>query len=473
MTVDVTALDTGLYRQNGFRLLGLPTDGSLKRAKRAAGNLRRQIEEGGGNAPGSAIGRFAPPADAPGLNAAVHRLEDPSARLLDEIFWFRFDGAADPTLARLRDQGAAGVARVVEDWEADEADGDAAERHRATHNLAIFHHLLAIELEERHEDELKRAPAGGRHADALQRLRTEADACWRAALLRWRHLLADQGFWQWVRERGQAIGAGRLEKAELDRFEKELAAGLLRVSAGLMQRAAEQRRQDDIDRLRRLITDAGFAASALDDVLERRLEPTIARLHKRIESVKDELETDNAGAGRLALKLHTELEPRLTLLDRLLAADHPTLRDLHESLAQTVNRAQVICFGEAQDYQLCAKLLELARPHARSKELKETIDANRNAVRCFFCGKDVIAKGSEYVVTMFQITSFMPATGNVRYSQQKLKLPRCKACGRKWGQPAKLRDHPFVEEELANGWQIGSEPSSSDVEAFVLRHRRW
>lgn len=474
MTFDLATLDTSLYRQNGFRLLGLPTDGTLKRAKRAAGNLRRQLEAGQGNAAGQAVGGFAPPADAPGINAAVHRLEEPPVRLLDEIFWFRFDGPADPRLARLRDKGGAGIARVVEDWQTDEAGGDAAERRQATHNLAIFHHLLAIELEERHEEELKRAPAGGRNADALKRLRVEADACWRAALLRWRHLLADQGSWLWVRERGQAIGAGRLEKTDLDGLEKGLVEGLLGISAGLMQRAAEQRRQDDIDRLRQLITEAGFAASAIEGVLERRLEPTIARLHKRIEGFKDEAEADQTGAGKLAEKLHAEVEPRLALLDCLLAAQHPTLNDLHESLAQAINRAQVICFGKVQDFDLCSKLLELARPHARSTELQKTIESNRNAILCFFCDrKDVIAKGNEFVVTMFQITSFTPATGNVKYSQQTLKLPRCRKCGKEWGEPSGLRDHPFVKEELAKGWKIGSEPSDSDVKAFVQRHRGW
>lgn len=101
MTFDLAALDTGIYRQNGFRLLGLPTDGSLKRAKRAAGNLRRQLEAG--EAAGQAIGRFAPAPGAPEVNAAVGRIEDPFERLLDEIFWYELDGPGDPRLARLRD----------------------------------------------------------------------------------------------------------------------------------------------------------------------------------------------------------------------------------------------------------------------------------------------------------------------------------------------------------------------------------
>src|SRR5688572_27031454 len=77
-----------VYRNNAFRITGLPVDASTRDIKRRIDDLRAAEEMGGGADEHSHAFALDPIPSLEDIREAARRLQDPERRLIEEFFWF-------------------------------------------------------------------------------------------------------------------------------------------------------------------------------------------------------------------------------------------------------------------------------------------------------------------------------------------------------------------------------------------------
>src|SRR5271157_4448866 len=84
----IEAANLNIYRENPFRITGLPTDAGSKDMARHAGKLKMLEELGHSNDANAFAFALNPPPSLEQIRAAFQRLKDPEKRIIDEFFWF-------------------------------------------------------------------------------------------------------------------------------------------------------------------------------------------------------------------------------------------------------------------------------------------------------------------------------------------------------------------------------------------------
>lgn len=198
-----------LYRENGYRRLGLCVPADTRGMMRRYEELRVAVELG------QSVGgwAFAPveAASSEELRAATRTLQEPMHRLLDEFFWFwplaYPDGGDDPALAAFM---AGDTTEATQIWSEAAGRGEPA----AWHNLAVYQHLLALEWLE----------APDADPEVLRSL-------WRDAVAYWRHVVSDEALWQRLRARIEVLGDPQLPVSAAAQVRAGLSAVLGRINA--------------------------------------------------------------------------------------------------------------------------------------------------------------------------------------------------------------------------------------------------
>ena len=184
----LAAASSALYVGNPFRRLGLSTLAGPREVTRRVEQLKLSLELGAPDF-GWAFAPNPPPTGEQ-LREAMQILKDTVERLLHELFWFwpasyPDDGpdpamdallAGDSDTAFLQWQNAAAAGQIV-----------------AVHNLAIFHHLAALEVE--------------RSGVALEQ---ETMEWWKTAIAQWRQVQENDDFWERLRQRVLLLADARV-----------------------------------------------------------------------------------------------------------------------------------------------------------------------------------------------------------------------------------------------------------------------
>lgn len=216
-----------LYRGNAFRVIGLSPDAGPREVSRRTEKIE-MAERFSIAVPGTGLLSLDPPPGMDQVRDAVQRLRDPERRLVDELFWFwptrPAQGREDPALSAVV-QGDTKTARAI--W--GEQERVAGDGFVAMHNLAVFHHAGALDLEHRSSH----SPLSS--VEARQR-----DIHWDEAHRRWRKLLEQEAFWSRVAGRIRELDDPRLTTGAARRMRKTLPLALLMINARLAVRAAEK-----------------------------------------------------------------------------------------------------------------------------------------------------------------------------------------------------------------------------------------
>ena len=182
------AVSTTLYSGNAFRRLGLSAMAGPREAARRLEQLKLSIELG---AP-DFCWAFAPHPVPAGeqLRESAQLLKDTLDRLLHEVFWFwpscyPEDGTDEAMTALLAGDADAAFLH----WHNEAAAGQIV----AVHNLAIFHHLVALEIER-----------------AGSPIEQETLEWWRAAISQWQQVRDSDEFWDRLGRRVTLLADARV-----------------------------------------------------------------------------------------------------------------------------------------------------------------------------------------------------------------------------------------------------------------------
>lgn len=351
-----------LYLDNPFRVLGLPTLAAGRDITKRGDQLRLSAELGTESYDWS----FAPATPPRGeqLRAASQLLKEPRQRLLAEFFWFWPNSypteSEDEALGHLaRGESSEAVAK----WAALPTE----EHPVALHNLAVYHHLMAIEQEQ------------------LQPPLAEEDiaAWWRAALRYWQVVVENDEIWNRLSQRVAMLNDAQLAPEIVEPFRRQLLDLVSSVNSAIALRFAEAGDHRSAGRHVAMLGEIHADAAEVRRVLERGVAPILRRIDLRVAECQRAVSGD-AKSGLAAAKFLIEhCEPDIQVLNTLCGREAEFFAEACSRLCATTLDAIVAYQHATSDNAPCLPLLIYlqtlpltADARKRSKATFEVIFAN-------------------------------------------------------------------------------------------------
>jgi CheY-like chemotaxis protein len=349
-----------LYQVNAFRITNLSVDASLREVSRAAEKIEMMLKLG--RTP-PAAGIF-PLEEAPTVESvrnALQSLKDPEGRLLQELFWFwpcAGDSTSDPALIAMR-QHQYQVA--VDFWTRTKG----AKYGIAIHNLAVFHHLGALNF-------------------AIRRFRTSQPAAteeiylWTSAYRYWKALLDRADFWEAVADRIRVIDDPRLKLEVAQQIWRTLPNAIVRVNARLAVAEAESGNFEEAGKQRQLMYSSAFGEAAAKEEMRRALSPANEELEGLCQNAEKESRSNPRTAHLVVRKLFEEKSRLLRAFNYLLGTGDPLCDAAHDRVAEAGRICIVDYVNQTEDWESTRLILEecmaLAEGNALRLKLEEDLE---------------------------------------------------------------------------------------------------
>lgn len=429
----LTACTPQLYAENAFRLTGLAVHATARDIRRRQEDLK--AVEGTSDwqdehTHALSLDEHPTPEH---VNAAFLKLQDPERRLIDELFWFwpltPGHGNHDEALQLLKNGKDTEACQI---WEN-------TPRHRthdglaAMHNLAIYHHLLAIEQETRSQHRHSKQPA----AEELKVI----VAHWQKAMSYWETIVDEDAFWKLVTDRVRETNDPRLTTGFVRRLRATFPLAFDQINAILAATYAEA---SHFEHARRHVKYMEATQTGQDDI-EKTIRTIFAPLEKRVNMLVEHAVADSRKRPEDGLKnakhlLQATKEP-LAVAKGLLDEGHTVRALLFDAVAEAAFSCLITYGNKTEDWQPCADLLTEVENLAVSKEARSRIRNNRDIARknhegkqlreqCWFCkGNKAIETATLHVAMYGDVETTWVGTGT-RRTWRHLKVPvaRCPAC---------------------------------------------
>jgi hypothetical protein len=358
------AAHLNIYRENPFRITGLPVDATAKEIARHADKLKQMEELGYGEKANTAAFALNPPPTVDQLRDAMQRLKDPERRLIDEFFWFwpkTFgESASDPALQALR---AGDMSKAYEIWEAEE--GSYATAFVANHNIAVMLHLVALDWTLYH---LK--------AEVDAQSEEKIKAYWKDSFKRWEKVPADDRLWDSLRARIRSVNDPRLTTGFGRRLADTLPIALDKINAEAGLKFAEIGR---LDWARAHVEFMRETHQGLDDVAktaELVLAPVRKRVQQHIKTTRETTQKDPKKGGEAAKFLVDECGRLRFLYELFHTKDAHQKTELFDEVAAASADCVVGYQKSTDDNRLFVEVLRATMPLATGAEIRERIQRN-------------------------------------------------------------------------------------------------
>lgn len=358
------AANLNIYRENPFRITGLPVDATTKEITRHADKLKQMEELGYGQMANTAAFALDPPPTVDELRKAIQRLKEPERRLIDEFFWFwpkTFgESANDPAIQALREGD---MSKAYEIWESEE--GATATGFVANHNIAVMLHLVALDW-------------------TLYHLNAEVDAAgegkirgyWKDSFKRWEKIPSDDRLWDALKARIRSVNDPRLTTGFGRRLADTLPNALDKINAEAGLKFAEQGR---LEWARAHIEFMRETHQGLDNVaktVEMVLTPLRKRVRQHIQTARETTEKDPKKGGEAARLLIDECTRLHFLYDLFHFKDAHQKTELFDEVAAMSTTCVVSHQQATGDDRLFVEILRLTMSLATASEIRERIQRN-------------------------------------------------------------------------------------------------
>jgi len=357
-----------LYERSPFRVLGLSVLAGAREVAKRVDELKLAEEFGAGApewsfAPGQAL-------TVEQIRTAAQELKEPVSRLVQEFFWFwpeNFpeDATGDVALGHL-ERGE--TAQVVEYWQGAAMQGQLV----ALHNLAIYYHRQALDLE------LLDSPP-----------EEELIQIWFKALRFWDKVAGDDALWIRLRSRVKNMADARVTDEFVTQFCATLPEALAKICAVLALGHGRQGRANRAALQVALVTHIYGDTVGARRLLEEYAGPTARRIEAR--SVEAEKRLANYAAAGLieAVALLRDCDEDLRLIELLCGRTADYCGEISHGLVDTTLDCVVGYQRETHDDFGCLPVLLRLLDMEASPELKSRVTQTFEAV----C-KNALAGGS-------------------------------------------------------------------------------
>lgn len=352
-----------IFRRNAFRITGLSVNATAREISKHGDKLILMQELGGESFEAAAVLSRVPAPTIDELRQALQRLKNPENRILDEIFWFWPETGGTPSansalLALSR--GNIDDARKI--WAAN--DQQATSDLDAVHNLAILHHVLALDSEATSVD-----------AHGSQARQSKASDHWRKALKYWQRLVDNDQFWDAVSARIRQLNEPNLTTGYARQIRATLPRALNKISADVVVTLVAEGNDDLARGHLDLVRVHGNGSAGVDMTADCALSPLTARLHEHVESARRRADDGSAEAVEAARELLELAEASLSKY-HLFGSNGESRKEIFDEVAGAVVTFAVTHQRKTEDNATFVALLERAFPLAVSDEVRERVKKN-------------------------------------------------------------------------------------------------
>lgn len=346
-----------LLVKNAFRLSQMPVDSNEKKLKKRmqviemAENMSMPVPDG----ESTVFPYLEQSTDE--LREALHRLQDPINRLLNEIFWFWPEGFGHSKLdAGISHLGKGDTKEAFKLWLDGEKQG---QKYICTHNLAVLQQLQALEAD------LK--VLSRKVGENSEEITQKAQALWISSLKRWRHLSQNQGFWNYLEKRIQDINDPRLTHNSLGFLRENLPRILFSINAGLIFEATKLKRIDFIERQRSILNASGYSTEVVNQILDDFTKPYRDKIKHLCQEAEDKSNRDPLRGDQFVEQLVDQVEPIIDALSHILTPENKIKNFIMDEVAETILHCQVKYGNKTENWVVSKELLLKAKKFAQGE----------------------------------------------------------------------------------------------------------
>lgn len=415
-----------VFRQNPFRILGIPVNSSEREIKKHIEKLQIMARIGDGGYKITGPLSLDPPPDENLIRRAIHDLRDPEKRLIYEVLWlWPISPTNDPAIDELSHYRIQPAIEIWERLESEEGGNPIAQ-----HNLAILFHAAAFDLE-----------YAGQYNQLSAEAKKTQEFYFHQGFLRWKSIIEDDKFWGLVNTRVRELDEPQLTTGTVRRFQLTLPAALVSLNARLAVSAAEKGDRDELIRQRRLMNESGLGIDAIEVALSRALSPMRLRITKLCQEAESQVSGNEENGSRIVRGLLEEAKPLLLTLDELLPAGNQLRDEARDVVAQTALNCQIPYGNKTQNWEECVELLEMTKPFPVSASIKSRIQQNlavvkenfrlKTLITCWFCKKNECDEKAMLSVDMYGDVKRYSTGYNktrVEWRTATVRVPRCGEC---------------------------------------------
>ena len=325
-----------LYRENPFRKTGLSVLAGAREVAKRIDQLKLAAELGGG-----AEHRSYAPIElltVDQVREVAQVLKEPAVRLVYELFWFwpekyPEDSPEDPAIGFL-DQGE--TLRAVDHWEALASDG----RPAALHNLAVYYHQQALEME---------GVATAAEQDLAQ--------LWLKALRFWDRIRGEEAVWMRLRTRVTGLADARLPMEFVGQLRTTIPEALAKICSALALSHGEQGRGNRGALHAALVIHIHGDNTGARRALENRALPIVRRIDVRVSEAKTRATAEAVNGLAEATALIRANDEDLRLIEILCGRTEEYYREISHSVADTALNCLVAYQRQTGDDRGCLAAL--------------------------------------------------------------------------------------------------------------------
>jgi len=397
-SLDVTEFLTGpdLLQRNAFRLAQMPVDATDRKLNKRQQMIEMARKMGMPSPEGiSPIFPIEGTSGEDGLKEALHRMRDPMNRLFDELFWFwphTFGDSENDEGLKLLSENK--VEEALKFWKQGEQE---TENFVSTHNLAVLHQFLALQVDERMIfDKSAFTPdgVGGFFGFGGNKEEKASRKHWKEAFTRWLLLTKQESFWNFLKARIHSINHPGLPVESADWLRENMSSILFSINVGLIVSAAEEDLEGHVKRQWDFLADSGFNSEDVDTVFEIFTHKYRQRIQHLCTTAKNDTKRDSIQGHTRARHLAKQATSVLRLLSNMYPNGDKAVNTLHDEVAETILHCQVVYGNKTENWIVSEDLLNLAEPIARSETAKSRITDNiKNVQELREAGNDWCEEG--------------------------------------------------------------------------------
>lgn len=405
-----------LYDRNAFRILGLPIDSSYREIKRHVEKLRMKDKFSIGADEEESIDEKRNEGksliDLERVREAVHRLNDPELRFVDEFFWYwplELNGSKqdDAIQAVLNDD----INLAVRIWKS--SKNSQSEKHIAVHNLAVYYHHIALKSITK--------------ANIIIETKEKRRQIWDKAFSYWKYLLEFEIFWSRVSERIKDFDDPRLTHNLSQKIRNILPTALLLINSRLTVSYILKGENPRANIARYHLRKSGFEDSIQLEAKKIALEPIRNNIKTITNSAIREAEGDLIHANEHLLELISgeTLKRYLTAVDILLPIDNPIRVGIHDEVAEKISSC-VRSFGRKTELwkearNVIERAYQIPESMEQKREYEEAINGYKERERDSFTWRTkgyydlnkVLLEELEEAYKLFNLEKFDQAIGKI------------------------------------------------------------
>jgi hypothetical protein len=350
-----------LYKINSFRILGLPVSATLRELDKQQKKIALLVKLGTQNLTvNSGYLPIAPSPSGEMIKKAMQRIFDPENRLIDELFWFwpieDQNVLNDQALKLLISHDLNGARSVWKQLIQDKKVG-----YIALHNLAILHHIKALDIE---LESIKQ--------NSQSELKT--DQLWQEALHWWFLLSENEQLWQHLLKRSIALDDPRISAATVSQMRIAFPKVITAISVYMDLKAARSGKGYQARRHRVFLIESGFDQKIYFNILEDELCKSIEQIKMICERNNSEAKSDPDKAAEMAERIYSESLSKLNEINSILDREHYLRKKANNIVAQTIRDCSLIFWKKTENLNRCLRLTDFARNLSMDDGLREKLN---------------------------------------------------------------------------------------------------